>query len=75
MGLPPRIRRSERHRFRHRPGFAALVQAIRAAATAALAEAGIVMDDVALLDVYSCFPSAVQIAAEALGIGLDRRSP
>ena len=47
-------------------------QPIRAAATAALAEAGIVMDDVALLDVYSCFPSAVQIGAEALGIGLDR---
>src|SRR5690606_29330895 len=33
---------------------------------------GVGVDDVAHLDLYSCFPSAVQIAAEELGIGLDR---
>jgi acetyl-CoA C-acetyltransferase len=29
--------------------------------------------DVALVDLYSCFPSAVQIAAGELGLGLDRQ--
>jgi acetyl-CoA C-acetyltransferase len=31
------------------------------------------IDDIAHLDIYSCFPSAVQIAATELGIGLDRQ--
>ncbi len=30
-------------------------------------------DDLAHIDLYSCFPSAVQIGAAELGIGLDRR--
>jgi len=46
--------------------------AIRHAGGAALELAGVGIDDVAHLDVYSCFPSAVQIACAELGIGLDR---
>ena len=32
---------------------------------------GIGIDDIEVLDIYSCFPSAVELAAEALGIALD----
>lgn len=46
--------------------------AIRVAGRRCLALAGIDVDDLAHLDLYSCFPSAVQIAADELGIGLDR---
>ncbi len=42
--------------------------AIRLTAQAALAAAGARIDDVAHLDVYSCFPSAVQIGARELGL-------
>jgi acetyl-CoA C-acetyltransferase len=42
--------------------------AIRCAAQAALAATGAGIDDIAHLDVYSCFPSAVQIACAELGI-------
>lgn len=45
--------------------------AIRAAGRAALELAGIGVDDVDLVDVYSCFPSAVQVAAAELGLPLD----
>lgn len=31
------------------------------------------VDDVAHIDLYSCFPSAVQVGAESLGIGEDRQ--
>ena len=33
---------------------------------------GVGVDDVAHVDLYSCFPSAVQIAAQEIGLGLDR---
>ncbi len=46
--------------------------AIRAAGRGALAGAGIGIDDVGHVDLYSCFPSAVQIAAAELGLGLGR---
>ncbi|CAN5270550.1 acetyl-CoA acetyltransferase [soil metagenome] len=46
--------------------------AIRLAGRAALDLAGVDVDDLAHIDVYSCFPSAVQIAAKELGIGTDR---
>lgn len=47
---------------------------IEAAGRAALAAAGIGIDDVAAIDLYSCFPCAVEMAAEALGIDpFDRR--
>ncbi len=34
----------------------------------ALELAGVTIDDVALIDLYSCFPSAVQLGAQSLGI-------
>lgn len=46
--------------------------AIRLAGGAALELAGVGVDDLAHVDVYSCFPSAVQIAAKELGLGTDR---
>lgn len=45
--------------------------ALRAVGTAAVAGAGAGIDDVAHLDLYSCFPSAVQIAAAELGLDAD----
>jgi acetyl-CoA C-acetyltransferase len=45
--------------------------AIRLAGRTALELAGIAIDDVGHVDLYSCFPSAVQIAAAELGLGLD----
>jgi acetyl-CoA C-acetyltransferase len=51
--------------------------AIAACARASLGHAGIGVDEVAHLDLYSCFPSAVQIAAAELGMDLatDSRPP
>ncbi|MQA63099.1 MAG: crotonase/enoyl-CoA hydratase family protein [Actinophytocola sp.] len=46
----------------------AAVPAIEAIGTAALDHAGIGIDDVAHIDLYACFPSAVQLAADALGL-------
>ena len=45
--------------------------AIRAASRAALAQAGLAADDVGMFDIYSCFPSAVQLACDALGISVE----
>jgi acetyl-CoA C-acetyltransferase len=42
--------------------------AIRAAGRAALAHAGASIEDLAHVDLYSCFPSAVQIGARELGL-------
>ncbi|HEX6752600.1 MAG TPA: hypothetical protein VF093_03320 [Solirubrobacterales bacterium] len=51
--------------------------AIAACARASLGHAGIDVDEIAHLDLYSCFPSAVQIAAGELGVDLatDSRPP
>jgi acetyl-CoA C-acetyltransferase len=46
--------------------------AIRVAREALCEVAGISIDDVRHVDVYSCFPSAVQVSAGELGVGLDR---
>jgi len=35
--------------------------------------AGTGIDDVEIIDLYSCFPSAVQLGASSLGLGLDRQ--
>jgi acetyl-CoA C-acetyltransferase len=48
--------------------------AISAAGHAALEHAGLTIDEVAHVDLYSCFPSAVQISARALGLPLDDAS-
>ena len=45
--------------------------AIRIAGARALELAGIDLDDVEHVDVYSCFPSAVQVAANEFGLPLD----
>ena len=46
--------------------------AIRYAGAAALEQAGLGIDDVASVDLYSCFPVAVQIAARELGLAVGR---
>lgn len=45
--------------------------AIAACGRAALSAAGLGIDDVAHVDLYSCFPAAVEIGAAALGLALD----
>jgi acetyl-CoA C-acetyltransferase len=45
--------------------------AIRLAGAAALEQAGLGVDDVAWVDLYSCFPVVVQMAAAELGLGID----
>jgi len=49
--------------------------AIRAATQRALGMAGIPLDDVARFDLYSCFPSAVQMGLDALGLRPDDPRP
>ncbi|MCU1497254.1 MAG: putative acetyl-CoA acetyltransferase [Acidimicrobiales bacterium] len=46
--------------------------AIRLAGRHVLELAGVGVDDLGPVDVYSCFPSAVQIAAKEIGLGTDR---
>lgn len=46
--------------------------AIRAAGRALFEAAGVGPDDLGPVDLYSCFPSAVQIAAAELGLAIDR---
>lgn len=45
--------------------------AIRVAVQAALSTSGKGIDDVEAFDLYSCFPIAVELAAEAMGLNLD----
>ena len=45
--------------------------AIRAVCAGALSHANVTVDEVAHIDLYSCFPSAVQIAARELGLAID----
>ena len=44
---------------------------LRAAAAAALSAAHLGVDEIGALDLYSCFPCAVEMAVEALGIASD----
>jgi acetyl-CoA C-acetyltransferase len=46
--------------------------AMRLGGRAALALAEVEVDDLAHVDLYSCFPSAVEIAATEIGLDLDR---
>jgi acetyl-CoA C-acetyltransferase len=48
--------------------------AMRAASQAALAAAGVGIDDVAHLDLYSCFGSSIAFALDALGLDQDDAS-
>ncbi|MDP2674961.1 MAG: acetyl-CoA acetyltransferase [Dehalococcoidia bacterium] len=45
--------------------------AIRAATSRALGMAGLSVDEIELFDLYSCFPSAVQLAMGELGLSMD----
>jgi acetyl-CoA C-acetyltransferase len=45
--------------------------AIRLAGASALGHAGVGIDDLAFVDLYSCFPCVVQIAARELGLAID----
>lgn len=45
--------------------------AIAAAGAAVLDHAGLRIEDVDLVDLYACFPAAVQLGADALGLPLD----
>jgi acetyl-CoA C-acetyltransferase len=45
--------------------------AIAAAGRALFESASVGIDEVSLLDLYSCFPSAVELAADALGLATD----
>jgi acetyl-CoA C-acetyltransferase len=49
--------------------------AMRAASTAALEQAGATIDDVAYLDLYSCFASSLHFATDALDIAADDPRP
>ena len=46
--------------------------AIRIAGRRAMSLAGVTVDDLDHIDLYSCFPSAVQVAMDELGIRADR---
>ena len=59
---------SERPNFHSSPSMSC-------AARAALTKAGVTMDEVDFLDLYSCFPCAVQIACDELGITEDDPRP
>jgi acetyl-CoA C-acetyltransferase len=48
--------------------------AIAATTGAAFRAAGIGVDDLGAIDLYSCFPAAVQVGARAIGIEHDERS-
>jgi acetyl-CoA C-acetyltransferase len=58
--------------FSERPELAA-APALGAVGRAALEHAGVAIDDVDHVDLYSCFPSAVQMAAAELGLDGTRR--
>ena len=47
--------------------------AIELGARRALELAGMTIDDIDIVDLYSCFPSAVQLGAQSLGLPLDRQ--
>jgi acetyl-CoA C-acetyltransferase len=56
----------------HRDTFAR-TPAIEIGGRHALALGGVDIDDIALIDLYSCFPSAVQLGAQSLGLTTDRQ--
>jgi acetyl-CoA C-acetyltransferase len=50
-------------------------EALAGCAAAAFGMAGIGVDDVGAFDLYSCFPSSVEVALDGLGITADDRRP
>ena len=57
---------SNRWSFAHTP-------AIELGGRDVLRLAGVTIDDIDIIDLYSCFPSAVQLGAQSLGLSLDRQ--
>lgn len=49
--------------------------AIAACGELAMGHAGVGIDDISHVDIYSCFPSAVQVSARELGFGLEDSRP
>lgn len=47
--------------------------AIELGGRAVLRLAGLSIDEIEIIDLYSCFPSAVQLGAQSLGLSLDRQ--
>ncbi|MGB8857976.1 MAG: acetyl-CoA acetyltransferase [Ilumatobacteraceae bacterium] len=62
----------EHNYISHRWSFAE-TPAVELGGRRALQLAGANIDDVEIIDLYSCFPSAVQLGAQSLGISLDRQ--
>jgi acetyl-CoA C-acetyltransferase len=62
----------EHNYISHRWSFAE-TPAIRLGGRDVLRLAGLAIDDVEIVDLYSCFPSAVQLGARSLGLSLDRQ--
>ncbi|MEQ1872871.1 MAG: acetyl-CoA acetyltransferase [Ilumatobacteraceae bacterium] len=62
----------EHNYISHRWSFAE-TPAIRLGGRDVLRLAGLAIDDVEIVDLYSCFPSAVQLGAQSLGLSLDRQ--
>jgi acetyl-CoA C-acetyltransferase len=56
----------------HRESFTR-TPAIELAGRTALELAGLGIDDLGIVDLYSCFPVAVQLGAQSLGLALDRQ--
>jgi acetyl-CoA C-acetyltransferase len=61
------------HKFVSNRDTFARTPAIELGGKAALELAGVGIDDIAIVDLYSCFPAAVQLGAASLGLDLDRQ--
>ena len=61
------------HKFVSNRDTFARTPAIELGGKAALELAGVGIDDIAVVDLYSCFPAAVQLGAASLGLDLDRQ--
>jgi len=61
------------HKFISNRWSFATTPAVELGGRRALELAGVGIDDIEIIDLYSCFPSAVQLGAQSLGISLDRQ--
>jgi acetyl-CoA C-acetyltransferase len=61
------------HKFVSNRDTFARTPAIELGGRRALELAGLGIDDISIIDLYSCFPAAVQLGAASLGLSLDRQ--
>ena len=73
LGVPARRGDCHEHTYVSNRDTFAETPAIRVGGRRALELAGVGIDDVDIIDLYSCFPSAVQLGAAALGLDIDRQ--